>query len=93
MVLNDIFFGPAGYPEEAKGKPERVFQILAEAGINALEYAAVHGLRIREENAGVVGKLARKYGVSMSLHAAYYISLASKDEKTLVFSSKDKFSA
>ena len=77
-----VLFGPAGYPDEAKGKPQIVFKILAEAGINALEYAAVHGLRVKEENAGVIGKLAAQYGVSMSLHAAYYISLASKELKT-----------
>ncbi len=82
ILLDKILFGPAGYPDEAKGKPERVFQILAEAGMNALEYAAVHGLRISEEKAKVVGDLANQYGVSLSMHEAYYISLASREQKT-----------
>jgi deoxyribonuclease-4 len=82
ILLSEILFGPAGYPAEAKGKPERVFQILSEVGVNALEYAAVHGLRVSEKNAIAIGKLASKFGISMSLHAAYYISLASKEQKT-----------
>jgi len=82
ISLSKILFGPAGYPDEAKGKPERVFQILSEAGVNALEYAAVHGLRVSEEKAIVIGKLASKFGISMSLHGAYYISLASREQKT-----------
>ncbi len=82
ISLDKILFGPAGYPDEAKGNTERVFQILADAKITALEYAAVHGLRVKEEKAKIIGKLASKYDVSMSLHAAYYISLASKEPKT-----------
>ncbi|UCE10193.1 MAG: TIM barrel protein [Candidatus Thorarchaeota archaeon] len=73
-----VRFGPAGYPEESRGKPERVFEILREAGLNALEFAAVYGLRSTEERARLVGKLANESDVSMSLHAAYYINLASK---------------
>jgi deoxyribonuclease-4 len=74
-----VRFGPAGYPEESRGNPERVFEILKEAGLNALEFAAVYGLRSTEERARLVGKLANESDVSMSLHAAYYINLASKD--------------
>ncbi|TFF94173.1 deoxyribonuclease IV, partial [Candidatus Thorarchaeota archaeon] len=43
--LSGVRIGPAGYPAEAKGKVERVFEILSEAGVGALEYAAGHGLR------------------------------------------------
>ena len=42
IVLTQVLFGPAGYPADAKGKLERVFQILVDAGMTALEYAAVH---------------------------------------------------
>jgi deoxyribonuclease-4 len=79
IELNPVLFGPAGYPDDARGKPERVFQILQEAGMTALEYAAVHGLRTSEEKAKLIGDLAKQYNITMSLHAAYYISIASKN--------------
>ena len=78
ILLNRVLFGPAGYPSEARGSVKRVFQILNEVGVDALEYAAVHGLRTNEEKAKIIGKLAYEHGIAMSLHAAYYISLASK---------------
>ncbi|NWF95127.1 MAG: TIM barrel protein [Candidatus Thorarchaeota archaeon] len=74
-----MYFGPSGYPEEAKGSADAVFALLRDAGLNALEYAAVYGLRINEEKARLVGDLSKATGVQMSMHAAYYISLASKD--------------
>ena len=78
IQLNKVLFGPAGYPSEARGNVKRVFQILTEAGVDALEYAAVHGLKTKEDKAKVIGELAKETGITMSLHAAYYISLASK---------------
>ena len=82
MLLNKILFGPAGYPSEARGNVKRVFQILTEAGMSALEYAAVHGLKTKEDKARMIGELAKETGISMSMHAAYYISLASKSPQT-----------
>ena len=78
IQLNKVLFGPAGYPSEARGNVKRVFQMLKEAGVNALEYAAVHGLKTKEDKAKVIGDLAKEHGITMSMHAAYYISLASK---------------
>jgi len=86
IALNKVLFGPAGYPSEARGSVKRVFHILTEAGIDALEYAAVHGLRASADKAKVIGSLAKEHGISMSLHAAYYISLASKTPRTRVIS-------
>ena len=79
IKLSQVNFGPAGYPADARGKIERVFQILVDAGMNALEYAAVHGLRTSEERAKQIGDLARSNNITMSMHAAYYINIASKD--------------
>jgi deoxyribonuclease-4 len=61
---------------------DRVFEILKESGLTALEYAAVHGLRTNEEKAKLIGKHAKLAKINMSLHAAYYINLASKSEET-----------
>jgi deoxyribonuclease-4 len=81
MALRKVLFGPAGYPDTARGNLKRVFEILVEAGVNALEYAAVHGLRTTEEKAKQIGDLARQNQITMSLHAAYYINLASKNHE------------
>ena len=78
ILLNRVRFGPAGYPSEARGSVKRVFQILREVGVDALEYAAVYGLRTGEKKAMEIGNLAKENKIAMSLHAAYYISLASK---------------
>jgi deoxyribonuclease-4 len=45
--------------------------------MDAFEYAAVYGLRAKVERAKMIGDLARAANISMSMHAAYYISLAS----------------
>ena len=89
IQLNKVLFGPAGYPSEARGNVKHVFQILTETGMIALEYAAVHGLKTKEDKARIIGELAKKSGISMSMHAAYYISLASKTLRTRE-SSKDR---
>ena len=81
-LLSKVLFGPAGYPSEAHGNVKKVFQILSEAGLDALEYAAVHGLKVKEKAALTIGDLAKETGISMSMHAAYYISLASRTERT-----------
>ncbi len=80
MVLGKTRFGPAGYPEAAKNKLTSVFQILNEAHLNALEYAAVYGLKLGESRAREIGELAGKHDIHMSMHAAYYVSLASRDD-------------
>ncbi len=77
-----VLFGPAGFPADARGSAERVFEIISEFGLSALEYAAVYGLRTGEDNARLIGLLSKKHGVSMSMHAAYYISLASRSAET-----------
>ncbi|MHA1769092.1 MAG: TIM barrel protein [Candidatus Thorarchaeota archaeon] len=81
ILLDRVRFGPAGYPSEAGGKVERVFDILSDAGVDALEYAAVRGLRTSEEGAKRIGVLSQEHDIAMSLHAAYYINLASKSEE------------
>ncbi|MHA1936708.1 MAG: TIM barrel protein [Candidatus Thorarchaeota archaeon] len=78
--LADIRFGPAGYPAAAKGRVSRVFSILNDVNLTALEYAAVYGLRMGLEKAEMIGDLARDSGITMSMHAPYYISLASKKQ-------------
>lgn len=75
-------FGPAGKPLDFKGPMERVPAYLREIGLDALEYEAVRGVRISEKKARLLGEEAEKNGVVMSMHAPYYINLASMDDGT-----------
>ena len=48
-------------------------------GLTAYEYQCGHGVRTGEEAARAIGAKAAEHGIAVSLHAPYYISLASAD--------------
>ncbi len=48
-------------------------------GLAAYEYAAGHGVSIREETAREIGEEALLHNISVSIHAPYYINLATED--------------
>ena len=52
---------------------------LAAMGLDAFEYQCGHGVNIRQDAAARLGELAREAGIALSLHAPYYISLASAE--------------
>ena len=81
-------FGPAGKPVDFKGDMLKVPEYLASIGLDALEYEAVRGVRISESKARKLGEEARRYDIVLSLHAPYYINLASRDEAKLKASIK-----
>jgi deoxyribonuclease-4 len=56
--------------------------MIRDVGLDALEYAAVYGLRMGEEAAKRLGTASRDCGIVMSMHAPYYISLVSKSQQT-----------
>ncbi len=76
-------FGPAGKPVDFKGDMVRVPEYLHKIGLDALEYEAVRGVRISEAKARSLGEEARKYDIVLSLHAPYFINLASPETKTV----------
>lgn len=49
---------------------------LAERGLGAYEYQAGSGVRGSDATFAKIGEEAKKYGIAMSLHAPYYISLS-----------------
>lgn len=73
-------FGPAGVPIDYKGPIEGIPAHLRSLGLDAMEYEAVHGVRISEAKARKLGEEASANDVVMSLHAPYYVNLASKDK-------------
>ncbi len=76
-------FGPAGKPVEYKGDMTGVPEFLRKLGLNALEYQAVRGVRIREEKARKLGEETKKYDVLLSIHAPYYINFGSPKPETV----------
>ncbi|MDD3692620.1 MAG: TIM barrel protein [Oscillospiraceae bacterium] len=78
-----VRFGPAGNGDlfyENGGKSTlQAPEWLAKLGLNAYEYQCGRGVAIKENTARKLGDAAQSYGIEMSLHAPYYISLASDD--------------
>jgi len=72
-----IKIGPAG--SDGLGNLKGV-QKVAELGLDCMEVAFTYGVRMDLETAESVGTLARERGITLSVHAPYYINLAS-DEK------------
>jgi len=73
-------FGPAGIPKDYKGKSPEVVNYLRSEGLNAYEYEAVRGVKIRDDNAKKLGMLAKLTDVKITIHAPYFINLGSQDE-------------
>ncbi len=76
-------FGPAGNSDSfyAAGHTATVQAPgwLQQLGLTAYEYQCGRGVRIGTDTALALGAAAREHGIQFSLHAPYYISLASED--------------
>ncbi len=92
-MMPRIRFGPAGKPMGFKGAMDAVPAYLRSIGLDALEYEAVRGVRISEEKARLLGEEAKKNDVLLSMHAPYYINLASKENAKLEASRRRLFEA
>lgn len=75
-----ILFGPSGTPDSfhAMGYSsfEDIPQYVKRMGLDCFEYQCGRGVRIKRESAEKLGELCREAGVTLSLHAPYYISLS-----------------
>jgi len=82
---NTIKFGPAGQSESfaAEGLKHtwQYIEWLAARGINAFEYQCNKGVKIGQPSAEEIGKKAKEFDIALSVHAPYYISLASLEEE------------
>lgn len=83
--MTDALFGPAGnceafYAAGFKATPQ-VFGWLAQHGLTAYEYQCGRGVRVSDSSAATIRKKAQEYGITVSLHAPYFISLASAEEE------------
>ena len=80
-----IKFGPGGnsksfYDAGHKATTEAP-KWLAEIGLDAYEYECGNGVNVTEPTAKKIGEEAKKYNIALSVHAPYFISLASEEEE------------
>ncbi len=76
-------FGPAGNSDSFYAAGHKATleapAWLHSLGLTAYEYQCGRGVRVSEETARAMGDAAAQYGVRLSLHAPYFISLASAE--------------
>lgn len=84
-----IKIGTAGIPHSAKGGSSiDGVKKIAELGLQAMEVEFVQGVRMSNEGAHELGKVAADLNIDLSVHAPYFINLASKDKTKLEQSKK-----
>ena len=80
-----IKVGPAG--SDGLGNLKGV-QKAAEVGLDCMEVEFTYGVRMGLKTAKVLGTLAKEQGIILSVHAPYYINLASEEKDKFVASKK-----
>ena len=80
-----ILLGPGG--SAGLGNEEGIKKC-KELGLEAMEIEFTYGVRMENEEAKKLGGLAGKLGISLSVHAPYYINLNSTDKKKIEASKK-----
>lgn len=81
-----INLGPAGSP--GRSTLEGIGMV-REMGLQAMEVQFTHGMKMSNETAKEVGEEAKRLGVELSVHAPYFINLASH-EKPKVAASRNR---
>jgi deoxyribonuclease-4 len=77
-------FGTVGSPAATPPRPGGTvggIQYTASIGLDALELAWVNGVHVGETTCAAIKKAGKEAGVSLSVHAPYYINLNGEDEK------------
>jgi deoxyribonuclease-4 len=83
--MPEAIFGPGGnadafYAEGYKNSLDMP-KWLAAMGLGAYEYQCSRGANVKEQTAAAIGRQARLHKITLSIHAPYYISLATEDEQ------------
>ncbi len=78
-------FGPAGNAESFSAMGYKnsldIPEYIEKMGLDAYEYQCGRGVKIGEDKADMLGRLAAEKGIKLSLHAPYYISMSSVEEQ------------
>jgi len=87
-----LLFGPAGVPKKAARRDsEAGIARVKEVGLDCMELEFVRGVSMGEKKALQVKVAAEKLGVSLTVHAPYYINFNSSDSKIITASKKRLF--
>lgn len=80
-----IKFGPAGncktFYDAGFKRTIDAPQWLSGLGLSAYEYSFGKGITLSDETAVAIGNEMKKYGISMSIHAPYYINFATPTDE------------
>lgn len=79
LHIMKVYIGPAGVPISCpkRGTLEGV-KCVSELKLNLMEVQFVRGVRMKEEAAKETKEVSKELGVKLSVHAPYYINLASE---------------
>ena len=83
-----IKFGPSGNSEsffaEGYSKTEEAAKWCKERDLDCFEYSFGQGIRLKEEKAAIIGDAFKENGVELSVHAPYFINLATPEDEKAV---------
>lgn len=89
MVVMAYRFGSGGVPLSSAGRStEDGIHRIAELGLSAMEVEFVRGVNMSAEKAASIRPLAEEHDVALSVHAPYYVNLASKEKPKIHASRK-----
>lgn len=82
-----IKFGPAGnsesFYEQGYKHTNQAPEWLAAMGLNAFEYSFGRGVRLKHDTAKGIREAAEHHGISLSVHAPYFINFANADDEKI----------
>ena len=77
--MAQVRFGPGGF-----GMPtDKGIEYVSSLGLSAAEIEFTYGVNMSNETAKKIGELAKKHKIFLSIHAPYYINLASEDKQKI----------
>lgn len=82
-MKNKIRFGPAGNPLGFNGQTVEVCDFIRGIGLDAYEYQATYGVKIKKQSGLKLGENALTNDIKVSMHAPYYINLSAQKEDVL----------
>lgn len=80
-----IYLGPAGTPKASSLKG---VEYVHDIGLKAMEVEFVYGIKMSNKTAKKIGEKVKELEMMLSVHAPYYINLASADTKIRTASKK-----
>ncbi len=84
-----LLFGTAGTPNSVKGKGSAGgIKRIRELGLDCMELEFVRGVRMKEDTAQLIAKVATEESVVLSVHAPYYINFNSREPEKIEASIK-----